>query len=715
MSDDDGLLLNFSTPSVPKVQAPADNTRITGGTWRERLKAKRAIKGITPGSQANATKAEDRPPRRQKAEQTDEQKFQDLMKPKADPRFKGRPPKSAAGKNRKEVSSSDKPKPVPKIKPQFDADGDTFVSSIFSAGDKDGQVEDNEPHAPGDATNAPLTDSSTFQGLGLDPRLASALNKSLHLSTPTSIQRSVIPRLTRNDQDLFVQAQTGSGKTLSYVLPIIQRLMACPEPLDRQSGLFAIILAPTRELTNQIHSVLETVCRSACHWLVPGIVIGGEKKKSEKARIRKGVNILVATPGRLADHFDNTSALDLSNIRWLVFDEGDRLMELGFEETITKILNQITNQTNFKNIRGLPHKQVNVICSATMKSTAKKLGEMSLTDAEWVTPDDDLPVDDHFAPDQLVQQSAIIPAKLRLISLAAKLITFCEDKKEAKRIMVFLSCSDSVEFHFALFGRRDEDSTDDYEDSDDDDDKKASNTIKKANMLNGANIYKLHGSLSQQARTSTLAAFKNDVKTSIMFCTDVASRGLDLPEISDVVEYDPPFNKEDHLHRIGRTARAGKSGSSILFLLPSESEYLEIVKPLHHQGIQQITSQQLLQAAFGEAWETDATTWHLNAERWLLQNSSAMSLAKRGFTSHVRAYATHISSEKEIFSIKSLHLGHIAKSFGLRDPPGQSSISASKKRKMTLNGTSSDPNVNKKRMLQIARSMDQKSEFNIGY
>lgn len=276
-----------------------------------------------------------------------------------------------------------------------------------------------------------MKDATTFDGLGLNDKLATHLTESLRFKAPTKVQRSVIPSLIATQRDLFVKAQTGSGKTLSFLLPIFHKLMSEEKyKITRESGLFAIILVPTRELCTQIYGVLETLVRCH-HHIVPGIVIGGEKKKSEKARLRKGVNILVATPGRLADHMENTTSLDVSQLRWLILDEGDRLTELGFEETITKITDNISKNSKISETihkyQGLPTERVNVLCSATIQDNVKKLGNMILNNPETISVDsnkqiegtlnfDDEEEQNNFdsnnsegkrmsAPDQLIQKS----------------------------------------------------------------------------------------------------------------------------------------------------------------------------------------------------------------------------------------------------------------------------------------------------------------------
>ncbi|KAA8911804.1 hypothetical protein TRICI_003701 [Trichomonascus ciferrii] len=705
---EDGMLLNLAMDTGPAPTKKLSANK--GGRWKDRVRAKRAAAA------------------REKPKKSDDS-VKTASKPSSSK--EGHPKKASSEKKRKREPGALPSEPSRKLKVRSTdrdkaKDGtETFVSSLFTynpdqeLADEKKSEEVSEVHDP---SNAPLADSTSFTGLKVNDRLSNLLRTKMQLEKPTRIQRAVVPRLIEQDRDLFVQAQTGSGKTLSYVLPILARLMTV-ENLHRESGLYAVILAPTRELSNQIYAVLESLVR-CCHWIVPGIVIGGEKKKAEKARLRKGVNILVATPGRLADHFNNTSALDLSRVRWVVLDEGDRLMDLGFEETITTILQIIEERSLIHRDKapGLPSRRVNILCSATMKGKVERLGEVSLNNADWVTPDtvpevnesfDDTHTVQHLAPAQLIQDYTIAPAKLRLVTLASILLNLAKTSPDS-RVMVFFSCSDSVEFHFSAFTR-------DGEDPNDADKENQDPTVKTSPLLgDGAVIYKLHGSLNQQTRTSTLAAFSGNKtgyqgKPSILFCTDVASRGLDLPLITNVVEYDPPFAQEDHVHRIGRTARAGQKGSSIIFLLPGKEEgYVDLLKSHHPHGIHYRSHKDLIQKAFGKNWETDATTWHLDVERWLLEDDTAAAKSRKAFTSHIRAYATHLSSERSIFDMKAIHLGHIAKSFGLRETPGKFKTGTSKKK--PSGDSSSAPMDPRKKMLMLAQKnvSSNASEFNIG-
>ncbi|KAL9597307.1 MAG: hypothetical protein Q9219_005231 [cf. Caloplaca sp. 3 TL-2023] len=616
------------------------------------------------------------------------------------------------------------------------------VSSIFSSNPSTGSTNANLPTQddhPASPSNAPLPALlNSFTSLGLSPIVSTHLLTKLSLKAPTLIQKSTLTQLLRDDSDAFIQAETGSGKTLAYLLPIVQRMMGLSLPaeekdtkktrINRNSGLFAIILAPTRELCKQISIVLENLLRCAS-WIVPGTVIGGEKKKSEKARLRKGLNILVATPGRLVDHLDNTKVLDVSQVRWLVLDEGDRLVELGFEEDIKRIVQELEKRSKARgsdekdSVQGLPVKRTTVLCSATMKMTVQRLGEISLKDAVHIKaePSDDVGLDTDklkeskettfLAPAQLKQSYTIVPPKQRLVTLAAFLKHTFARKGSVMKAIVFLSCADSVDFHFEVFARKSTSpNTKDtikkpHPESDKENtDSSLTSTVPEQSLTTVTQsdvlastpnpnlaLHKLHGSLTQQTRTATLAAFTRSTNPSILLCTDVASRGLDLPNIDLVIEYDPPFSSEDHLHRIGRTARAGREGRAVIFLMPGPEEgYVEILRQGYRDGIGRglirNEAEDILKKGFGNAeaalaidkssvqgrdWSERAEHWQLEAERWVIEDSAkAGAMAKKAFVSHVRAYATHVVKERVIFDVKELHLGHLAKAFGLRERPG---------------------------------------------
>jgi ATP-dependent RNA helicase DDX31/DBP7 len=604
-----------------------------------------------------------------------------------------------------------------------------IISSLFSYNPRPSSVQDvpteGADHASAQPSNAPLVDGiDTFTSLGLSPTLAAHLLTKMRLKTPTAIQKSSVTQLLKEDSDAFIQSETGSGKTLAYLLPLVQRIMALSGRRDgeseklngniavhRDSGLFAIILAPTRELCKQISVVLERLLGCA-HWIVAGTVIGGEKKKSEKARLRKGLNILVATPGRLADHLDNTKVLDIKNVRWLVLDEGDRLMDLGFEEEIQKIVRKLDERQKDRGIPGLPKRRTTILCSATMKMNVQRLGDISLKDAVLIkaeTADGEERSGDvngestdaaFSAPAQLKQSYTIVAAKLRLVTLTALLKRTFARKGSVMKAIVFVSCADSVDFHFEAFSRdlateaapKEADAPTTtrppQNQAPDQDPVRPSSLL--STPANPLTLYKLHGSLPQATRTSIVKQFSSTTTPSLLIATDVASRGLDLPNLDLVIEYDPPFSSDDHLHRIGRTARLGRDGRALIFLMPGPEEgYVEVLKSSYKataEGAASVThapTDEILKKGFGRssgvvasssAWEQQATDFQLDVERWVLSAPRYGEMAKRAFQSHVRAYATHVAAERKWFDIKELHLGHLAKAFGLRDAPGRMNV-----------------------------------------
>ncbi|KAI5960821.1 DBP7 [Candida pseudojiufengensis] len=772
MSDDDGLMLNFAIPDTTSTTTQQKNVKVRGGRWKDRRTLQLKLEGRPKEKKMKGSNSI--PIDLNRKRRIEEYSSRKVSKP------------STNQSNTNESKSEFKRAKFNETKGEHGGKNDSYVSSLFTNNsestqpqpEKDSSSKEEEEIKTYLPSNAPIKDATTFNGLGINEKLTNHLINHQRFKYPTKIQKLVIPNLLTTQRDIFVKAQTGSGKTMAFILPIFHKLMMENKfKIGRDSGVFAIILTPTRELANQIYSVLENLNR--CYpFLVPGIVIGGEKKKSEKARLRKGVNILVATPGRLADHLENTKTLDVSQLRYLVLDEGDKLVELGFEETISKITKIIDNNSKINETidkwQGLPTKRINILCSATLQNNVKQLGNIILNNPEMISVDrevegtilfDDDPTgeisnnnNEHesFAPDQLIQNILIVPPKLRLVTLDAELVNISnkiDKNQDTSRTIVFFSCSDSVNYHFDIFTRngkkfkkiKDEETgetktilvspEDSINEENDENDAELTSPIINKNTI----IYKLHGSLTQQTRTTILQQFiKDDSKFSnkILFCTDVASRGLDLPNISNVIEYDPPFTIDDHLHRIGRSARVGEKGIATLFLLPGlEEGYIESKLKIVHprkENLRIIKYENILSSAFSEKdsttknkydklgnWDIHATTWHLEVERWVLENSQALSKASQAFISHIRAYATHLSQERNFFNVKNLHLGHLAKSFGLRETP-KSLGKKSNKNNEKFNNEIENGRANKfkkedprKKMLRMAKlAVNSTNEYN---
>lgn len=600
-----------------------------------------------------------------------------------------------------------------------------IISSLFTSNPK---IEQHTPAIPiknnARPSNAPL-DRSSFTGLGLDPLVVTHLQTKMSIEKPTAIQRAALPALlssTEEDtsaRDVFIQSQTGSGKTLSFLLPIIQDLLPLSSLsyIDRSIGTLAIIVAPTRELAKQISDVLEALLQMRLRppdespddaasgprltrWLVSGLLTGGSTRTHEKARLRKGVPILVSTPGRLLDHLQNTASFNVGKCRWLVLDEADRLMDLGFEETIAgivrgldgrrKLAKQAVEEGKSMEVGGWDweRRRRTILCSATIREDVQKLAgttllnpivvKASTEDALDKPVDPSRPAADAMAeaaagntkftpPSQLSQKYVVVPLKLRLVALVALLRNLLAQThgKRTTKIIVFLSCTDSVDFHFNLLGGTSmggdaesesgsESDEDEDGEKDDSDAKQKNNGVEaKSPLLPGASIFRLHGSLALQTRLASLKAFSAVPKSpgsgtaptagassSILLCTSVASRGLDLPLVRAVIQYDLPTEggATEYVHRVGRTARAGKGGEAWSFVAPSEQAWVPWVQermlggapasgaPDEKKGgiaLQPVPVDDVLRAGFGgkgSEFEARATEVQLSFERWVLKN-----------------------------------------------------------------------------------------------
>ncbi|KAL0041444.1 hypothetical protein WJX79_003656 [Trebouxia sp. C0005] len=556
------------------------------------------------------------------------------------------------------------------------------------------------------ATDVPLTaqqdmfgavDSSTFQGLGLAPVLCEHL-EAMNFTAPTRIQQATLPVLLAG-RDALAKAPTGSGKTLAYLAAIIHDLQAQEPHLSRAEGTYAIIMAPTRELCIQICDVLTLILRRFI-WLVGGSILGGEQRNKEKARLRKGITVVVASPGRLLDHLEKTTAFKTDELRWLVLDEADRLLDMGFQQKIGDIIAILDKRTDMSRNR----RRQTVLLSATLHANLGKLATLSLTNpvsvgirAEVVdgqvqvvgpsaagqnadgSATQEPPQEDFEVPSQLRQQFIEVPGRMRLVALAAVLRSQCGLDKgpQGAKGVVFLSSCAGVDFHHALLGRV-------YE------------GIMEEPLL-PCPLFRLHGSLEQAERTKTFLEFSRSA-SGVLLCTDVAARGLDFSGVSVIIQFDPPGEPTEYVHRVGRTARMGQQGRALLFLLPSEREYVDKLKG-HGVQVQQGNLMQHIthlhkpsdgapaQHKKGQPAEDHPAVVELQQQFMTAVNETpeVYRLAEDAFRSFTRAYAAHPSSVKDVFHVRKLHLGHVAHSFALRSNPtmiGQYSGGSGRKPKM---------------------------------
>ncbi|KAL3798521.1 hypothetical protein HJC23_011825 [Cyclotella cryptica] len=603
-----------------------------------------------------------------------------------------------------------------------------------------------------------------FRKLGLHPSVTKAITNPdgcFRLTQPTIVQsraiKSLLPssggqmkgNLAKFEENLFIQSETGSGKTLAYLLPLLQHLAVdfrtqALKKVDRQiGGTRAIILTPTRELATQTYTVANHLCSKSFPWIVPGCFSGGEKRKSEKARLRKGITILIATPGRLLDHLCKTESLMIAlrgKLEWFVLDEADRLLDAGLGGQVEQVVQHLrSNQPG----AGLQKNGVtwrSVLVSATVTGAIEELAKTVLGGKGWkwarghnenlITKhglsekDQDIEKQSchelvHSAPRQLSQLYMVVSAKLRLSTLVAFLASRAS---KGERTIVFMSTCDGVDYHHALFTSMPSIFGDEHIHSDG-----------KGIFGKSCPVYKLHGDVPHSQRQATLNDFAGakgmcEQKSAILIATDVAARGLNLQSLDWIVQYDPPCETNDYIHRAGRSARAGKSGHSVLFLLPSERQYVEV---LQLRGLNEITALSLsatLNTAAGlcptltQEGETkssgntfpdgrgEAFTIAIQnrLEQCVIQDDldykadierktkdakqrrkvkndvvgPLLSGARRAFSAFVRAYPAKEKAVRHIFNARGLHLGHIARSLGLKETPKM----VSKAKYSALNG-----------------------------
>lgn len=382
----------------------------------------------------------------------------------------------------------------------------------------DGEDDDDNDNENSSNSMSVLT-TTKFDSLGLTETLVEACDR-LGWKTATRIQASVLPEALQG-RDVIGLAETGSGKTAAFCLPILQELLKHPI-----RGTAALILTPTRELAFQIHQVCQAL--SSAMGASSICVVGGVDRTSQAIALARNPHVIIATPGRLLDHLKDTKGFNLRKVRHLVLDEADRMLSMDFEEELHQILDN------------LPEKRQTMLFSATMTSQVQKLQRASLRkDAVKVQ------VSVKFqTPKQLVQSYMFIPAKYKDCYL-----TYLVNEYAGQSILVFCATCNNVQ-RLALMLR---------------------------NL--GFPAVCLHGQMHQTKRLGTLQKFASGSRT-ILICTDVASRGLDLPTVDLVINFDLPSHGKEYVHRVGRTARAGKSGKAIAMVTQYDVEVYQRIEGL---------------------------------------------------------------------------------------------------------------------------------------
>ncbi len=383
-----------------------------------------------------------------------------------------------------------------------------------------------------------------FTDLGLAEPLLKAI-KETGYTTPTPIQTKAIP-LAMQGVDLMAGAQTGTGKTAAFSLPILQRLlpMASTSTSPAKHPVRALVLAPTRELAIQ---VAENVKLYAKHTpLRSHVVFGGVDIKTQLPALKQGVEILVATPGRLLDHVEQKT-VQLNQVQVLVLDEADRMLDMGFMPDLKRILAL------------LPKQRQNLMFSATFSNEIKKLADDFLTNPTLIE------VARSNATNDNVKQSVYAVDSSNKQALLTQLLR--ED--DAKQVIVFTKT------------------------------KLTAGRLSRALQKSGINADAIHGDKNQKERLEALEAFKAG-KTQALVATDVAARGLDISELPMVINYEIPTSPEDYVHRIGRTGRAGATGVAISLMSPDEEKYWLEIEKLIKISVQKVTQPSFTETKLGK-------------------------------------------------------------------------------------------------------------------
>ena len=372
----------------------------------------------------------------------------------------------------------------------------------------------------------------SFADLGLAPELLRAVTEEGYTS-PTPIQAQAIP-LVLSGQDIMGGAQTGTGKTAAFTLPILQRMLpfASSSPSPARHPVRALILAPTRELALQVHESVKTYSkyvplRSMC-------AFGGVDIRPQIEELRKGVEILVATPGRLLDHVEQKS-VSFASVQALVLDEADRMLDMGFIPDVKRILNL------------LPAQRQSLLFSATFSDEIKRLADSMLK----------APVLIEVARRNAVSET--ISHRVHPVSEYGKrgLLIKLLKSGEIGQALVFVRT------------------------------KQGCSRLARELQRAGVHADAIHGDKSQLERIKTLDAFKNS-EVQVLVATDVAARGLDIDDLPYVINYELPHVPEDYVHRIGRTGRAGKPGNAISLVTAAEVAYLVDIEKLVKRPIEQV-------------------------------------------------------------------------------------------------------------------------------
>ncbi|CAE7217687.1 DDX10 [Symbiodinium pilosum] len=446
----------------------------------------------------------------------------------------------------------------------------------------------------------PALTGRLFRDLPISQRTLRGLEASKYTKM-TEIQSGAIP-LALFGRDILGEARTGSGKTLAFLVPTVECLYR--QNWSKMDGLGAVIVSPTRELAYQIYQVLINVGQE--HEISAGCIVGG-RSLSEEQQAVSNMSVLVATPGRLLQHLDESPGFDSSALLMLVIDEADRILDFGFQETIHNILGH------------LPTQRQTLLFSATLHSSVHKLGRAALRSPEVVSVHHNAK---SRTPETLKQIYMVVPLEKKVDTLFSFLRSHSQ-----KKTIVFVSTCKQVRFLYEAFKK----------------------------LKPGPAVMELHGRQSLTKRMLIFQQFMERERAVALVCTDIAARGVDFPAVDWVVQADCPDTVDSYIHRVGRTARYESTGKSALFLLPSEKPFVD-----------KLTQARVSLKAIA-AKQSKVVSIQQKLASVLAESGDIRHLAQRAFASYIRS--VRLMKDKDVFDIQALSKEAFAESLGLADVP----------------------------------------------
>ena len=436
-----------------------------------------------------------------------------------------------------------------------------------------------------------------FSEMNLNKILLERLNLQGY-EIATEVQAKSIP-IALKGEDIIGSAKTGSGKSLAFLIPTVEFILKNP----KNEGVQALVITPTRELALQLYDLAKSLMNDNGTTCV--LVIGGGNRRKEAEKLSSGdAKIVICTPGRLIDHMVNTKKFEYNTMKILIIDEADKILKIGFEEELKEILKLI------------PKNRQTLLFSATITPKVEDLITLSVKNYENIRIKSDDPT-----VSTLEQWFLKIDADKKFLFL----FTFFKKNKNSKILVFFATCKE-VEFYSSLLNYVD------------------------------VPVLSITGEYKQQKRSTTFMEFCA-LEKGILLCTDVAQRGLDIPDVDWVIQYDPPHDPEEYLHRVGRTARgADKLGKALLMILPNEINFIRMLQ-LYKIKLDEFQFPEKKLAKVQEQLEKLVN----KKDKFLLN------LATEAYRAYIHSY--NAQTDKDTFDLEKLDLLKVCKSFGLISPP----------------------------------------------